>query len=520
VAGLKLIAATAAGRPRIDRYELVAEIASGGMATVFLARLSGVGGFQRFVALKRLHPHLATEQEFVQMFLDEARLAACLHHPNVVAILEVGASDQGYYLVMEYVEGDTLASLLARAATAGTRLPTGVAIRVITDMLAGLHAAHELRDELGNPTELVHRDVSPQNVLVGADGISRITDFGVARAASRLGASRVGQLKGKIAYMAPEQTAGETLDRRADVFAAGIVLWEALAGRRLFRADNEAATISRILKEPITSPRRYNSDVNQAVANVCMQALERDAARRFATAAVFAEALEVATTTSPMPPIASHREIAAYVNEATGGEIAQQRELVRAWLARTEASFSQGPAASSVSAAAMSVPGRRDGATGTGRTPTLSVAAAADSRPWVPLVGGMLLAAAIVGGAVLYASNRGREASVPAAPALPAEPSGLPTRPAKPEPSAEPAHEQQPDAGAKPDVGETRPSARTDADDRPGRDRQPVSATRHAPPSTVQAPVAPTRPDEPASTRPEPTSPKRPDDMDFSNPYR
>jgi serine/threonine protein kinase len=235
------------GRQLVDRYELVAEIASGGMATVFLARLSGVGGFQRMVAIKRLHPHLAGDQEFVDMFLDEARLAAGIHHPNVVSILEVGASPRGYYLVMEYIEGDTLARLLARAATSSQRVPEPIVIRVVLDMLAGLHAAHELKDEAGQPTSLVHRDVSPQNLLVGVDGVCRITDFGVARAATRLAGTRVGQLKGKIAYMAPEQALGQTdLDRRADVFAAGIVLWEVLAGRRLFKSENEAATLSRV----------------------------------------------------------------------------------------------------------------------------------------------------------------------------------------------------------------------------------------------------------------------------------
>ena len=147
MAGAKLIHSTAEGRPHIDRYELVAEIASGGMATVFLARLSGVGGFQRFFAVKRLHPDLATDQEFVKMFLDEARLAAGIHHPNVVPILEVGASERGYYIVMEYIEGDTLARLLARAAGVGSLVPSPIGLRVVVDMLAGLHAAHELRDD-------------------------------------------------------------------------------------------------------------------------------------------------------------------------------------------------------------------------------------------------------------------------------------------------------------------------------------------------------------------------------------
>src|SRR5580658_1044953 len=155
---------------RLDRFELVSELASGGMATVFLARLSGVGGFQRFVAIKRLHPHLAREPEFIEMFLDEARLAARIHHPNVVPILEIGTSEEGYYIVMEYVEGDTLAHLLTHCTKRGQRLPLNVALRIVTDMLAGLDAAHELKDDDGKSLEIVHRDVSPQNVLVGVDG--------------------------------------------------------------------------------------------------------------------------------------------------------------------------------------------------------------------------------------------------------------------------------------------------------------------------------------------------------------
>jgi serine/threonine-protein kinase len=350
-----------AGRQRVDRYELVGEIASGGMATVYLARLTGVGGFQRFVAIKRLHPHLATEKEFVEMFLDEARIAARIHHPNVVPILEVGASAVGYYLVMEYIEGDTLARLLARAATRGKRLPVGIALRIALDMLAGLHAAHELRDDAGEAVQLVHRDVSPQNVLVGVDGISRITDFGVARAASRLTATRVGQLKGKIAYMAPEQAAGEeAIDRRADVFAAGIVVWEELAAKRLFKAENEAATLSRVMTEVITPLTTIVPSLSTVLSNVVLRALERSPDQRFASCAQFADALEAAATGKEA--IATPRELAAYVSEVMGDEVLAQREAVRAWIARSEPSQigvdkpSHSPS-TSVSAAAMSLPG-------------------------------------------------------------------------------------------------------------------------------------------------------------------
>jgi eukaryotic-like serine/threonine-protein kinase len=347
------------GRQRVDRYELVGEIASGGMATVYLARLTGVGGFQRFVAIKRLHPHLAGEKEFVEMFLDEARLAAGIHHSNVVSILEVGASPLGYYLVMEYVEGDTLARLLARAAGKGQRLPTGIALRIVLDTLFGLHGAHELKDDKGKILELVHRDVSPQNVLVGIDGVARITDFGVARATSRLTNTRVGQLKGKLAYMAPEQAQGEALDRRADVFSAGILIWETLAAKRLFKAENEAATLSRVMNEPIPDLTRVAPHLSKELAAVVRRGLDRDRNKRFSTTQQFAEAIEGAA--NGRDGIATARDVAAFVKEMIGQEIEQQREAVRAWIERSEPSqvgaLAPPPAPSSVSVAAMSIPG-------------------------------------------------------------------------------------------------------------------------------------------------------------------
>ncbi len=312
----------------MDRYELVAEIASGGMATVFLARLANQDSEQTLVALKRLHPHLAREPSFVAMFLDEARLATRIHHPNVVPILEVGGTDGDFYLVMEYVEGDTLAHLMAREAAAGKRVPVPIVTRILCDALLGLHAAHELRDEQGRPTGLVHSDVSPQNILTGRDGSARITDFGVARAAARLADDRAGRLKGKVAYMAPEQAAGdEDLDRRADVFAAGIVLWEALASRRLFKSTNEAATLSRVASDVIVAPTKYAPNLAPEITAVCMKALERDRSRRYQTCAEFADALEGAAATQG--ELATQRELAQYVDAALGRELDGLRLSVR-----------------------------------------------------------------------------------------------------------------------------------------------------------------------------------------------
>jgi eukaryotic-like serine/threonine-protein kinase len=480
-----------AGRQRVDRYELVGEIASGGMATVYLARLTGVGGFQRFVAMKRLHPHLASEKEFVEMFLDEARIAARIHHPNVVPILEVGASQAGYFLVMEYIEGDTLARLLARAATRGKRLPIGIALRIALDMLSGLHAAHELRDDAGEPVQLVHRDVSPQNVLVGVDGIARITDFGVARAASRLTATRVGQLKGKIAYMAPEQAAGEeSLDRRADVFAAGIVVWEELAAKRLFKAENEAATLSRVMTEPVPPLTTIVPGISEALSQVVARALERAPDARFSTCAQFADALEAAATGKER--IATPRELAAYVTEVLGEEVSAQREAVRAWIARSEPSqVGLNPNAvgsSSVSAAAMSLSGLDPSQPATltqsqppkGRSPALLFA----------LV--ILLLLAVGGGSFLFARETGPHQSVAAAPQQPPAPAPVPSVPASAEPPPEPA-------GSAPSALpiETAPASR------PIKQQRPRAASKS---SDADA----------AAKKPK----KHDDDVDLRNPYR
>ena len=392
-------------QPRyLDRYELIAELASGGMATVYLARLAGIAGFQRLVAIKHLHPHLEHDQQFVQMFLDEARLAAGIHHPHVVPILEVGASASGHYLVMEYVEGDTLARLLARAISSPDgAFPMSVAVRVMIHTLEGLHAAHELTDDFGRPLDLVHRDVSPQNILVGVDGVARITDFGVARALSRLTSTQAGQLKGKLAYMAPEQARGTSLDRRTDVFAAGIVLWEALCMRRLFRGETDAETLNRVLYEPIPEAVAYNPSVPEGVNAVIRRALAREPGQRFATCLDFAEALESEATKAGT--IASVRDVATFVQSLMGQEIAAQRDKVRAWLSRSEPSQAWPPPPSGVRVSRLHTPPVSPTSLSTA---SMSVAAArgAAGQP-APLVPGskahrsILVAAALLSVAVV-----------------------------------------------------------------------------------------------------------------------
>jgi eukaryotic-like serine/threonine-protein kinase len=367
---LKFLGKDSGRLPRIDRYELIAEIASGGMASVYLARLVGVGGFERFFAIKRLHPHLCNEEGFVSMFLDEARIVAGIRHQHVVPVLEVGASEHGYYLVMEYVEGETLGAFISRSIDGDEPMPPDVAIRILIDTLGGLHAAHEHVDPDGNLIGLVHRDVSPQNILVDVNGVARIADFGVAHATSRLSSTRAGQLKGKVAYMAPEQARGQTVTPRSDVFAAGIVLWEALCQSRLFLADNEAVTLNRLIFEPIPRIREVNPELPSAVEKVLARALERDPANRYATAADMADDLQVAARASRL--LGAPSDVRTYVGNVIGVAMERRRASVRNHLAQMTSSQGPGgesssaldrpdigavkPSDSSVSSAAMAVP--------------------------------------------------------------------------------------------------------------------------------------------------------------------
>jgi eukaryotic-like serine/threonine-protein kinase len=276
----------------IGRYALFGALAAGGMATVHLGRLLGPAGFSRTVAIKRLHEQYANDPEFVAGFLDEARLAARIRHPNVVPTLDVVATQGQLFLVMEYVQGESLARLLKTLRKRDALMPMPIAVAVMVGALHGLHAAHEARSEKGEPLQLVHRDVSPQNILIGTDGVARVLDFGVAKAVGRLQTTESGRLKGKVAYMSPEQIRTTTIDRRTDVFAASIVLWEMLAGTRLFDADNEGMVLERVLYADITPPSRHSAEVPPALDEVLLRGLERNVDQRWQTARDMALALE------------------------------------------------------------------------------------------------------------------------------------------------------------------------------------------------------------------------------------
>jgi ABC-type multidrug transport system ATPase subunit len=336
----------AARRPVRGRYAIYDEIASGGMATVHLGKVLGQFGFTSTVAVKRLYPQMAKDPEFVAMFLDEARLASRVRHPNVVPVLDVLAEDGDLCLVMEYVEGESLSQLGIAAERTKQPIPAPIAVAVIASVLHGLHAAHEATDAEGRLLGLVHRDVSPQNVIVGVDGVTRLIDFGIAKAAGRSGVSRDGQLKGKIPYLSPEQIQGGALNPRTDVYGASVILWELLVGERLFQGETQGMILGRVLDDPVPAPSQLRSDLPPALDVIVLRGLDRAQDRRFGSAREMA--LELEALVRP----ASAVEVGEWVKGLAASSLAGRREKV-ARMERDAAAGSVGDAKS-------------DGATGGG----------------------------------------------------------------------------------------------------------------------------------------------------------
>jgi serine/threonine protein kinase len=306
----------------IGRYALFGPIAAGGMATVHLGRLLGPVGFSRTVAIKRLHQEYSRDPEFVSMFLDEARLAARIRHPNVVPTLDVVATKGELFLVMEYVQGESLSRLLKIAMESGEPVPPRITVSIMSATLQGLHAAHEARDERGVSLGIVHRDVSPQNVLVGIDGMSRVLDFGVAKAAGRMQTTREGQIKGKLAYMAPEQLQADVLDRKADVYAASVVLWEMLTNTRLFKGESEAMILARVLTGEVKPPSLVISTLSPAFDAVVLKGIARDPNQRYASAREMALELEKCEQS------ASLAEVATWIERVAGPALHERAMMI------------------------------------------------------------------------------------------------------------------------------------------------------------------------------------------------
>lgn len=306
------------GTETIGRYTLFSEIASGGMATVHFGRLAGPAGFARIVAVKRLMPNLARDPEFVAMFLDEARVAARIRHPNVIPTLDIVAAEGELLLIMEYVQGESLSRLNRASLQAAVDTPLPVISAIVAGALHGLHAAHEAIGENGEPLQIVHRDVSPQNILVGEDGVVRVLDFGIASAVGRLQVTRDGQLKGKLAYMPPEQFWGKPLDRRADVYAMAVVLWECITQRRLFKADSDAALMTAVLQAPVDPPSEHRPGLPPGLDALVLRGLHREPEHRFASAREMAIALE------DLIPPATGTQVARWV-ESLAGDVLKLR---------------------------------------------------------------------------------------------------------------------------------------------------------------------------------------------------
>jgi serine/threonine-protein kinase len=286
----------------VGRYAIYGRFASGGMASVHFGRLLGAAGFSRTVAIKRLHAHLADDSQFLSAMIDEARLAARIRHPNVVPTLDVVAADGELLLVMEYIHGESLAQLLRHGRERNRRVPLPIVSAIVIGALHGLHAAHEATDERGAPLGIVHRDVSPQNILVGVDGAARVIDFGIAKAAGRLQTTGAGGFKGKIPYMAPERVrvgspqGKELLTRAADIYAMGVVLWEMLAGKRLFLGGNDAELVVQVRRGVQDPPGRHAPGLPALLDALVMRAVAADPADRFPSARHMAEGLRRAVS--------------------------------------------------------------------------------------------------------------------------------------------------------------------------------------------------------------------------------
>jgi serine/threonine-protein kinase len=318
---------------RIGRYDVLGELATGGMATLLLARVVGPSGFERAVVVKRILPHLAQQSAFRHMFVDEARIAAGVRHPNVVQVQELSEADGELFLVMEYLEGESVAGLMKRLTMRGEVLDPELAAYVLAEACAGIHAAHELTDEHGVSRGVVHRDVSPQNVFLTYDGHVKLLDFGVALASDRTARTETGEIKGKFPYMSPEQWHGEPLDRRSDVFALGAVLYELSTGRLLFARPSPAATMRAVCDEPVIPPSRLVDDYPRGLEAACLKALSRARDDRFATALEMRRELVSVARALEKPNALeagdATERLAAKMRELFADRISQKTKLLR-----------------------------------------------------------------------------------------------------------------------------------------------------------------------------------------------
>jgi serine/threonine-protein kinase len=455
----------------VGKYRIVLPLGQGGTADVYLAVADGPSGFTKLVVVKVLRKSLASDSEFRMMFVSEARLAARLHHPNIVQTNEVIEVDGAPVLVMEYLDGQPLSQVIVRGKQGGFTL--AMQLRVLVDALAGLHAAHELADFDGTPLGVVHRDVSPHNLFVTVEGHSKVLDFGIAKLERSLVETEVGTVKGKLRYMAPEQVAGDKLDRRADIYAAGVILWEALTGERMWKALSESEIRARVLAGDLPMSETARPDVPEALARICRRALSRAPGDRHATARQLADELEAAMTQLGLTT--SQREIGATVARLFEDVRAETKRTIEAKLGR--ASMATGlPAVSD-----------------TGETRVLRPAS--DERSQKRLVLFVGLGVSALAGIGLAASRLGTEAT-PAAPAAVAAVPGPAALPSPAKPVTNLTATTPPDATAKPDE----PAAAPPPTARPARASGARAALKRAQP--VGSPAVPAAVPAPAAAAP------------------
>jgi len=269
---------------RFGKYTLLDRIAVGGMAEIFLSRQVGPEGFEKTIVIKRIRPHLSSVASFVRMFLNEAKLAAQLNHQNIVQIYDLGKIGESYFIAMEYVFGRDMRRVIPKADSLGIPFPMVYALKIASSVCEGLYYAHQKTDLYGNPLNIVHRDVTPENIFVSFDGTVKILDFGIAKAANQVDQTKAGEIKGKLSYMSPEQCLGRPLDQRSDIFSLGVVLYEWLTGFKLFTGDSEVAILKSITDGKIYAPSYFKADIPEGVEAILMRALEKDRDRRYQTA--------------------------------------------------------------------------------------------------------------------------------------------------------------------------------------------------------------------------------------------
>ncbi len=306
------------------KYVLLEQIGQGGMAEVFLAKQVGVEGFEKFAVIKRIRPQFSQDASFVEMFLNEAKLAARLSHSNIVQIYELGAIEDSYFIAMEYIAGRDMSAVIPKAREAGIDFPFEYALRVASNVCEGLYYAHNLTDANWQPLHIVHRDISPENIRIGWNGVVKILDFGIAKAATQLNETRAGEVKGKLGYMSPEQVLGKPLDNRSDIFSLGVVLYEWITGIRLFAGDNELSIMKNIVDGHIYPPSYFKDDLPEAVENIVMKALEKDREKRYQSA--FEMQLDIENFLASHVFTPSNIHLSNFINQLFKEEIEAEKE--------------------------------------------------------------------------------------------------------------------------------------------------------------------------------------------------